>query len=170
VLLQGLNCCDLDMPPVHPTSPGATPLSKNANPSQPADADDEIEYIMPAQFLLGNPRWHGSWAGSIKRIYPAAAADNAAAVGGHHSRGVSLDWPGRVPGSTWRKSVEVPAAAAAVSAGEQGAAGAGDKAEGGLQADAAVAVRSKASVGEWSMQCCLHAGVLVDRASCVAEA
>jgi hypothetical protein len=115
---------------------------------------------MPAQFLLGNPRWHGSLAGSLKRIHPSgtAAGESAAAVGGHGSRGVSLDWPGRVPGSAWRKSVEVPAVAAAAPAGVQDAAGAGGKPGERPEADAAVAVRSKASVGE---SCVPHSCMLL---------
>jgi hypothetical protein len=154
MLLQGHNCCDLDMPSVHPITPGATNLLKNPNSTQPgnqpADADDKIEYIMPAQFLLGNPRWHSSLTGSVERIHPAAGAgdSSAAANGGQLSRGVSLDWPGRVPGSAMRTSAEVPEAAAAAPAGLQVAAAAGGEAEERPEADAAVAVRSKASVGE----------------------
>ncbi|WIA30744.1 hypothetical protein OEZ86_000810 [Tetradesmus obliquus] len=144
---KGQHCCELD-----PTSPAAAPTPKSPHPStpgnQPANADDdgEIEYILPAQFLLGNPRWHSSLAGSVRRVHPAAAEGSVAGANTNHSRGVSLDWPGRVPGSAWRKSVEGSAAAGLKQAGAQAAAaaGAGGTAEEDIAAD--VAVRSKASM------------------------
>ncbi|WIA10699.1 hypothetical protein OEZ85_010879 [Tetradesmus obliquus] len=77
---KGQHCCELDL-----TSPAAAITPKSPHPSTPgnqpanADDDDEIEYILPAQFLLGNPRWHSSLAGSVRRVHPAAAAEGSAA-------------------------------------------------------------------------------------------
>jgi hypothetical protein len=133
----------------------------------------EVEYILPSQFLLGNPRWSSSLAGARQRIHPAAAAAGGSGAGGNgntHSRGVSLDWPGRklwgqksaellrgqksldpptlaLPGAN--NSSPVPSTAGAA-AGAAAAAGEkpfeGDSADG--DALAAVGVRSKAAVGE----------------------
>jgi hypothetical protein len=178
LLLQGHHCCELDVPDqpaIYSPSAARTPKTPNSSTPghHPPDADDDIEYILPAQFLIGNPRWHSSLGGSLaRRVHPAAAAQESSRPtheAGSQSRGVSLDWPGRLPGSTWRKSVEVPAAASGMKpAGMQttAAAGAGTGAtaaaaataatnagsEAGkfaaADAAAAVTVRSTASVGE----------------------
>lgn len=102
------------------------------------------EFIMPSQFLLGNPRWQSSLSG--QRVHPSAGEAGAddGSQGKPLSRGISLDWPGRVPGA-WPK-----APAKYLGRSEEAVPAAAPSAEGQGQADgvAAVAVRSKADVGE----------------------
>jgi len=109
-------------------------------------AAGDCEFILPSRFLQGNPKWRSSLAGGQQqqqlshRVHPAP-------LEGHdtHSRGVSLDWPGRVASNS------VGAAAAAAAAAAAGGGGSKGRGEGHAAADvvATVAVRSKADVGEW---------------------
>lgn len=90
----------------------------------------DSEFILPAQFLLGNPKWHSSMAGG-QRVHPSGT--------GGQSRGASLDWPSRVnqrkSADTSRATVE-PQAASIPTA----------------DAAASVTVRAKASMGEWTVK------------------
>lgn len=99
----------------------------------------DTEFILPSQFLLGNPRWHSSAAGSFQRIHPAVDSDaGRLKPRSSRSRGVSLDWPGRIPG----------APQPTVQAGASGDGSAAGAVEARGDAVAAVNVRAKATVGE----------------------
>jgi hypothetical protein len=99
----------------------------------------DTEFILPSQFLLGNPRWHSSAAGSFQRIHPSTESDaGRQKPRSSRSRGVSLDWPGRIPGA--------PLPTVQAEASGNGSAAGVVEAQG--DAVAAINVRSKATVGE----------------------
>lgn len=124
--------------------PGTVP-SWAGGASNAGDGTHGVEF-MPAQFVLGNPRWRSSVSGQIQsRVHPAPPAGNSR---------FSLEF-GRWPksGSGNRANRAEAAAGEPSGKGAAGQDGAADAQAEALQGDgnavAQVSVRSKAGIGEW---------------------